>query len=392
MSQRADLGKDSRGPLQERADWGWLQGSMPAGPSDPSRAQPGWRSLGHASVGLGQSHHSVSSGTWQVGAAAPTRTPCPSSLPESGLPWTRACRERPSGSLPSMLHAIKGGREPAHGLAEEDSPLSWGETEADCLEEAAFQLGLRRLEGLRGRKGIAGGSEGGGYGALALGLCSLSMALRPPRHYFAEEETEARGPRRQGPEVWPGEVPSPRTEHSPRPWCCPRPGVLRLRGCGFTICKVMVAGGSQRSAGRRRGLSSSSRSAEPAQAPGPRGAERPPPEARGAGGRGGDAARVHTPARSPAGGAHPHLPTAQGGSWERLREPPAWGWPGTATGPGSAVPTVRGWCQCGHPALPSVPGRAGRDLPREVVQALFARVPPRERRAAGAAGGRPPGR
>lgn len=63
------------------------------GPQTLSWALPGWRSLGHASVGLGESHRSVSSGTWQVGAAEPMRTPCPSSLPESGLPWTWACRQ-----------------------------------------------------------------------------------------------------------------------------------------------------------------------------------------------------------------------------------------------------------------------------------------------------------
>lgn len=58
-----------------------------------------------------------------------------------------------------MLHALKGGMEPSHSLAGEDSSPSLGETKAGCMEETAFQLGLRFLEGLRGRKGTAGGSE-----------------------------------------------------------------------------------------------------------------------------------------------------------------------------------------------------------------------------------------
>lgn len=61
-----------------------------------------------------------------------------------------------------MLDAIKGGRSRLTGLAKA-SPPSLGEAKAGCMEETALQLGLRCLEGLtRRRKGIAGGSEGGG--------------------------------------------------------------------------------------------------------------------------------------------------------------------------------------------------------------------------------------
>lgn len=41
---------------------------------------------------------------------------------------------------------------------------------------------------------------------------------------------------------------------------------------------------------------------------------------------------------------------------------------------------------------PRCPGWASSDLPQEVLQALFARIPPQDCRAAHAAGGRPPGR
>ena len=72
---------------------------------------------------------------------------------------------------------------------------------------------------------------------------------------------------------------------------------------------------------------------------------------------------------------------------------PGGGWGGPRPGsPGSAVPVLRGWQQRGHPALPSAPQPGRRDLPQEALQALFARIPSQERRAAHDAGGRPPGR
>lgn len=79
-----------------------------------------------------------------------------------------------------MSHAAKGGRETAGGLAEEHSPASLEETEADCMEEAAFQLGLPCLEGLKRRKGIAGGSEGGGEHGAQLWGASGPWPLSSP--------------------------------------------------------------------------------------------------------------------------------------------------------------------------------------------------------------------
>lgn len=100
-----------------------------------------------------------------------------------------------------MSHATKGGREPARGLAEEHSAPSSGETEADCMEEVAFQLGLLCLEGLRRRKGTAGSSEGGGErGALSpleprpaepLALCLHSTARGATTLLMYREGTEA---------------------------------------------------------------------------------------------------------------------------------------------------------------------------------------------------------
>lgn len=109
----------------------------------------------------------------------------------------------------------------------------------------------------------------------------------------------------------------------------------------------------------------------------------------------------HGCAHSAAGLAHPSSCHGAGAV-----EPPGLGRP-PAKGSGSLTPRAGlaeprqpwlGGCQAsvggagtGTPPWPPCPAWAGRDLPQEVLQALSASIPPQERRAAHAAGGRPPG-
>lgn len=219
------------------------------------------------------------------------------------------------------------------------------------------------------------------------------------QHYFTEEETEVQGPRRQEAGFWPGRAVSPRLSRPHGPQGCPRrAGVLRAARdaeSGFLVCKVGVrdgpkAGGPQARPQRRVRVFSVPGAPSPAETPGLReqsgGLSRP----RGTGGRGGaqpTGSHLRAPARTCARrlGTPLTLPTGPGGaSWAGLGQPPGDDRESPLPGAGTAtsaraprVPVARGWRR-----------PAGRDLPQEAVQALSARVPPQERRAAHAAGGR----
>lgn len=146
---------------------------------------------------------------------------------------------------------IQRGREQAFGPER-------GEAQAGCVEEAAFQLGLRCLEGLGRRKSIAGGSEGGvsGRGAeqwlwaclwpFALLLLHTCVSQVLPHQYVAEEGTDAQsgqgtGPGPEGAGVripsWGDLIPGPCFLH--------KAGALKVGGAvsvttkaSFIICKV----------------------------------------------------------------------------------------------------------------------------------------------------------
>lgn len=146
---------------------------------------------------------------------------------------------------------IQRGREQAFGPER-------GEAQAGCMEEAAFQLGLRCLEGLGRRKSIAGGSEGGvsGRGAeqwlwaclwpFALLLLHTCVSHVLPHQYVAEEGTDAQSGQGTGPgpegagvriPLWGDLIPGPCFLH--------KAGALKVGGAvsvttkaSFIICKV----------------------------------------------------------------------------------------------------------------------------------------------------------
>lgn len=236
------------------------------------------------------------------------------------------------------------------------------------MKKAAFPPAL--VPGRVEEKGTGGGSEGrearpqrcGGsqptHGPSLLLALRDSVRQAPRRPYCTEQETEAQ---RAG--HWPqGRRPSfclrrPDSKRARSPRCLP-PGAGAPRAgkggecgakSGFTLCKVR-GGLMVPRASRPRG-GGGCRAGEVLVTGG--GAEL----VVGCSG-GGDGSRR--------AGAHTHV-----------------GQSCRAAGPGVWAGTR------GHPALPSAPWPGRRDLPQEALQALLARTPPQERRAAHDAGGRP---
>lgn len=233
---------------------------------------------------------------------------------------------------------------------------------------------------------------------------SLRSTVRQvaPHRDVTEEETEARrgqgtGPSRQEPGFESGEVLSSRPEHPPRPGCCPRrAGCWRRTAAGPSsiTCTVRAPGGCPRPVG-------AGEASEPCEAvpflPGARAGRRPRRLRRPRAQVGEEEPRrVHAPAHSqPAG--HPEPAPSAGAapaglgwarSWEGLGEPcPGLAWH-SRLGPGSEG-AKRPWAVPARTSCPALRAGLGRrHLPQEGVQALFARAPPQDRRAAHAAGGR----